>query len=489
MRLSGKKLIAMSVLPFFAGLFFPTRILAHDNRPDPPPQYGGVVFTSGTLDVEVVMHPGSPYQVYFWDSAGAEVPAAFMTSVGLVVRHATGPAIKVPMKVDEDGKSWIDKTWIDKTWTGKSPSSEASIKGATLTYEMLDIPVKTEIPLATSFHGEFQSPKNAKAGEPVALEFAIKDFFGQNTQAMDIVHEMPMHLMVVSSDLAEFHHIHPAPIAGGIFRVSHVFQYGGDYKLYADYTPTGANGRIEGFDLKVEGPPRPAYTLAPTQPQVATVDGMRMTLRMTTTADKPLRTGQDINFAMTLVDAKTGAPIHDLQRYLGAWSHIAVVSQDLQDFIHVHPFEDADVTGPISKPSPDTIRTATGFRRPGLYKWWAQVERGGKVTDFPFVFRVEGSGEPEPQVSQIPPGAVLVGVRANGFEPALISAVAGKPLKLAFFRPDAQNCAREVIFPDLGIQRELPVGETTVVEVTPRKTGSLSFSCGMKMLRGELIVR
>lgn len=123
-----------------------------------------------------------------------------------------------------------------------------------------------------------------------------------------------MHLMVVSSDLAEFYHIHPEPVAGGIFRVSHVFQYGGNYKLYADYTPTGASGRIEGFDLKVDGPPRPAYTLAPKQTQSATLDGMTMTM----TADKPLRTGQDINFAMSMVDAKTGEPIHDFQRYLGA---------------------------------------------------------------------------------------------------------------------------------------------------------------------------
>ena len=174
------------MLPLLAGLFFPAHTWAHDNRPDPPPQYGGVVFTSGTLDVEVVMHPGSPYQVYFWDSAGAEVPAAFMTSVGLLVRNAEGPAVKVPMKVADDGKSWVDKTW-----TGKAPLPDAPVKGATLNYEMLDIPVKTEIPLATSFHGEFQAPKNAKTGDPVALTFAIKDFFGQNTQAMDIVHEIP----------------------------------------------------------------------------------------------------------------------------------------------------------------------------------------------------------------------------------------------------------------------------------------------------------
>jgi protein SCO1 len=93
------------------------------------------------------------------------------------------------------------------------------------------------------------------------------------------------------------------------------------------------------------------------------------------------------------------------------------------------------------------------------------------------------------QGPQAPPGSVLVNVNMTGFDPALIEAKAGQPLKLAFFRPNEANCAREVVFPGLGIRKELPPGQTVVVEITPSKSGPLSFECGMKMLKGQLIVR
>jgi hypothetical protein len=88
-----------------------------------------------------------------------------------------------------------------------------------------------------------------------------------------------------------------------------------------------------------------------------------------------------------------------------------------------------------------------------------------------------------------PPGSVLVNISMVGFDPASIDAKAGQPLKLAFFRPNAANCAREVVFPALGIRKELPPGETTVVDVTPPKSGTFGFACGMNMLKGQLIVR
>src|SRR5215475_16004319 len=65
-----------------------------------------------------------------------------------------------------------------------------------------------------------------------------------------------------------------------------------------------------------------------------------------------------------------------------------------------------------------------------------------------------------------PPGSVLVNVSMTGFDPELIPAKAGQPLKLAFFRPNAANCAREVLFPGLGIRKELPPGQTVVVDIT-----------------------
>src|SRR5579862_1814300 len=66
------------------------------------------------------------------------------------------------------------------------------------------------------------------------------------------------------------------------------------------------------------------------------------------------------------------------------------------------------------------------------------------------VRRVAPAGTNVTQGLHVPPGSVLVNVSMVGFDPALIEAKAGLPLKLAFFRPNAANCAREVVFPDLG---------------------------------------
>ena len=106
-----------------------------------------------------------------------------------------------------------------------------------------------------------------------------------------------------------------------------------------------------------------------------------------------------------------------------------------------------------------------------------------------FGIRVTPAGANVTQGPHAPPGSVLVNVSMIGFDPALIAAKAGQPLKLAFFRPNAANCAREVVFPGLGIRKELPPGQTVVVDITPPKSGPLVFECGMKMLKGQLIVR
>jgi Cupredoxin-like domain len=111
------------------------------------------------------------------------------------------------------------------------------------------------------------------------------------------------------------------------------------------------------------------------------------------------------------------------------------------------------------------------------------------VSKSTFVHPSTPAGANVTQGPQAPPGSVLVNVTMVGFDPAVIEAKAGEPLKLAFFRPNAANCGREVVFPDLGIRKELPPGQTVIVDITPTKSGPLGFECGMKMLKGQLIVR
>jgi len=356
---------------------------------------------------------------------------------------------------------------------------------------------------AAAFHAELSASSPLEAGTPVLLTLAVKDSLGRNTGAIQIVHQKPMHLMIVSDDLADFFHIHPMLTEDNVLSVTHVFPHGGDYRLFADFTPVGGGNHIESFSVNVQGAGRAAIPLHPDAGWTVTAGSVRMTLA----SDKPLRAGEDIGFSINLADAKTGAPLHDLQRYLGAWAHIAMISQDTQDFLHVHPMEQLPSnfeffwyvmkrdylhsdTGPVpGVASPATLRTFAGFRRAGLYKMWVQVQRADSPLTVPFVLRVAEGADQVPQIPRVPSGATLIKVSSSGYEPSQIPAKAGQPLKLAFFRVDAQNCGRVVKFPDLGIERELPTGKTVVIEVTPRKSGPLAFSCGMNMMKGELLVQ
>ena len=451
-------------------------VSAHDGQVEHQPKHGGIVFASGTFDLEfVLLTVKGRYAVYFNDGAGGELPASVASDVTLSIQRSTGLEEKLALRIDDTGESWL----------GAGSSNDAQISRARITYRFRGRTELADVPFSNVYHAVFRTAPVVKAGVPVQLIFTVKDFFGKSVRSLQIVHEKPMHLMVVSRDLSEFDHIHPAPAPGNVFRVTHVFPHGGDYRLFADFTPEGAGNRIESFDVKVEGAARAPVPLEPT----AVWNSVAGDVRMIVSADKPLRTSEDIGLSMTLSDAKTGAPIHNLQRYLGAWAHIAIISQDSQDFIHIHPMEDPSFPVQTAAVSPATIRTFAGFRRPGIYKMWVQVQRQSNVVTLPLVFRVGSGAVALPQISQAPPGATLIKVSSAGYEPARIPAKAGQPMKLAFFRVDAQNCGRLVKFPALGIERELPVGQTVVIELTPRKTGPFAFSCGMNMMHGELLVQ
>jgi len=76
----------------------------------------------------------------------------------------------------------------------------------------------------------------------------------------------------------------------------------------------------------------------------------------------------------------------------------------------------------------------------------------------------------------------------GGYSPDLIVVKQGRPVRLDFYRDETASCSEEVVFGDFGIARPLPAYETTAIEFTPDKAGEFTFTCGMNMLRGKLIV-
>ena len=75
----------------------------------------------------------------------------------------------------------------------------------------------------------------------------------------------------------------------------------------------------------------------------------------------------------------------------------------------------------------------------------------------------------------------------GGYAPNTVRVKAGAPVRLVFDRRDDSSCSEEVVFPDFGIRRFLPIGERTTIELVPPKAGTYDFMCGMSMLRGRLI--
>ena len=86
-------------------------------------------------------------------------------------------------------------------------------------------------------------------------------------------------------------------------------------------------------------------------------------------------------------------------------------------------------------------------------------------------------------------GVQRVGIVVKGgYDPDTIVVQKGHPVRLEFYRDETSSCSDTVVFADFGIAQPLPAFKTTAVEFTPDRAGAFTFTCGMNMLRGRLIV-
>jgi hypothetical protein len=322
-----------------------------------------------------------------------------------------------------------------------------------------------------------------KAGEPVRFRLEAHDAAGEPIRHFEYVHERPIHFLITSADLAEFDHIHPELASDDSYEVAYTFAYGGKYRLWADYSLPGEAPHVDAFDIEVAGQALPPQSLRASAALVQTAGSLKVKL----TSSKPLRAGDDIPITLAL----TGS-LDTLEPYLGAWAHVIIIGEGYRSFAHAHPIEEAAIihTHALSGPPPNEIHIVTNFPSDGMYKLWAQFQQAGDVITVPFVLRVEPAPPPAPRPkTTIPPDAVRIQISERGYDPAKIEIPANRPLTLAFTRDATPNCGSEVVFPSLGIRKQLPVGETVLVELPAQPAGELAFGCGMGMYRGMIVVR
>lgn len=77
----------------------------------------------------------------------------------------------------------------------------------------------------------------------------------------------------------------------------------------------------------------------------------------------------------------------------------------------------------------------------------------------------------------------------GGYKPDIISIPLNKPTKMIFKRTDPSSCLEEVVLSDFKIRKFLPLNQKTEILLTPNKTGTFPFSCGMNMYHGKIVVK
>ncbi|HET6567492.1 MAG TPA: cupredoxin domain-containing protein [Rhodothermales bacterium] len=94
--------------------------------------------------------------------------------------------------------------------------------------------------------------------------------------------------------------------------------------------------------------------------------------------------------------------------------------------------------------------------------------------------------------ARIEDGVQVVNIKVSeaGYQPTRILLKEGVPARLVFHRTVDAECAEQVQIPEFGIEKtDLPLNQDVAIEFTPRETGTFQFVCGMKMLKGTLVVK
>jgi plastocyanin domain-containing protein len=77
----------------------------------------------------------------------------------------------------------------------------------------------------------------------------------------------------------------------------------------------------------------------------------------------------------------------------------------------------------------------------------------------------------------------------GGYSPESVVLKRGVPAVMNFTRRDPSSCLDRVVFPDFGINRELPKGEKQAIQIDTTKSGEFQWACGMDMFHGKLIIK
>lgn len=226
---------------------------------------------------------------------------------------------------------------------------------------------------------DLRTPR-AQAGERTELRFTVlKESSGAPLKTYKKDHGKELHLILASRDLTTYRHLHPARAADGTWSVPATLPKAGDYRVFADFTPRGADAKVTlGTDLAVTGPYAPGK-LPPVTATAKAPDGYEVRLTGGLTPGKP----REVNLRVT----RDGRPVTDLQPYLGAYGHLVALRAGDLAYLHVHP--NGEPGDGATKPGPEVSFTATAPSA-GSYRLFLDFRHEGVVRTAAFTVRAGG---------------------------------------------------------------------------------------------------
>jgi hypothetical protein len=216
-----------------------------------------------------------------------------------------------------------------------------------------------------------------------------------------------MHLFLIRMpEMDDFYHLHPDETAAGSFTEKMPAVSGGSYAVFADIVresgfPDTMTSRIElppgdkgspllGDDSNAAAPKLSAVQANRTTVPIDRDDHVEWVLDAhTLQAHKPAL----LRFRIT---DKNGAPVNDLEPYMGMAGHLVILRRDLSVFAHVHPAGSVPMAALmlLRKPSASGLDSMAGmqheamtseitfpygFPQGGDYRLFLQVKRAGQV--------------------------------------------------------------------------------------------------------------
>jgi hypothetical protein len=215
----------------------------------------------------------------------------------------------------------------------------------------------------------------AQAGRGQRIAFVIEGPDGPVT-AYDMEHEKRLHLIAVRRDLTGFQHVHPELAPDGTWTTT-LDLTPGQWRVFADFKPTGAEALTLGSDLSVPG--TASVVARPPVSRLAEVDGYTVTLSGDLVAGE--------HSMLELSVAKDGRPVTDLQPYLGAYGHLVALRGGDLASRHVHP--DGEPGDGKTRPGPD-VEFGAEVPSAGSYHLYLDFRHAGVVRTAAFTLEARG---------------------------------------------------------------------------------------------------